>query len=421
MIISGGTTLTPDGWLEADVTISHGLVESIDASGRATDAAFKTLDASGCLVGPGFVDIHTHLREPGQTWKEDISSGSRAAAVGGFTAIVAMPNTDPPIDSTKVVDLVAALGEAAGIVDVAPAAALTLGRGGTQPVDLMALYEAGVRIFTDDGDSVADPGVLRQVMEIVADLPGAVVAQHAEDAAMTAGGHMHEGEVSRRLGIGGLPASAEADVVRRDLQLVRETGAHYHCQHVSSKMTVDMIGEAKQQGLRVTAEVTPHHLTFHDAALSDLDTNFKMYPPLRTEEDRVALGVALADGTIDAVATDHAPHQDAEKAVSFDQAPRGVIGLETAASAVWEVFGDRDILFRALSTSPASIAGLKSHGRPLREGSEANLVIFDPNAGWKADEFASKSSNSPYLGREMRGRVKATLHRGVLTYEGRER
>jgi dihydroorotase len=275
--IRGGTVLTPKGWRSVDVLIDEGRIVGLAEEGDRMNGAL-VIDAGGCLVGPGFVDLHTHLREPGQTWKEDVASGSRAAANGGFTAIVAMPNTEPPIDSPKVVELVAALGEEADLVDVVPAATLTIARSGTAPADIAALYDVGVRIFTDDGDSVANDDVLRRVMEIAATLPGAVVSQHAEDRSMTLGGHMHEGVISRRLGVGGLPAAGEEEVVRRDIGLVRRTGARYHCQHVSSQRTVELIRDAKHAGLPVTAEVTPHHLTFDDRDLESLDTNFKMYP-----------------------------------------------------------------------------------------------------------------------------------------------
>jgi dihydroorotase len=234
---------------------------------------------------------------------------------------------------------------------------------------------------------------------------------------MTLGGHMHEGVISRRLGVGGLPAAGEEEVVRRDIGLVRRTGARYHCQHVSSQRTVELIRDAKHAGLPVTAEVTPHHLTFDDRDLESLDTNFKMYPPLRSEDDRLHLIGGLADGTIDAVATDHAPHQREEKAVPFDQAPRGVIGLETAAAAVWEALGERDRLFDTLSSAPAAIAGLGAHGRPVAPGEAANVVVFDPIAEWTVTSFHSKSANSPFRGRKMRGKVRATIRRGQITYQ----
>ena len=413
IVIQNGTVLTGDGWAEVDVAISGGLIVGIgnDLEGGVV------IDGSDCFVGPGFVDLHAHLREPGQTWKEDVTSGSLSAAAGGFTAIVAMPNTDPPTDSPKVVELVAALGADVGLVDVVPCGALTIGRAGHVSSDLEALYRSGVRMFSDDGDSLENTELLREIMIVIAGLDGAVLAQHAENALLTRGGHMHEGAVSRRLGVGGLPAEAEAEVVKRDLDLVRETGARYHCQHVSSKMTVAIVSAAKEEGLPVTAEVTPHHLSFTDEDVASLDTNFKMYPPLRSESDRQALIDALGDGTIDVVATDHAPHQRDEKDAAFSEAPRGVIGLETAAAVVWDTLADPDALFRVLSTKPAEIAGLSAHGGAIRVRNHANVVVFARNETWRADSFRSKSANSPYLGAEMTGRVKATIHEGIVTYQ----
>ncbi|MGD2043709.1 MAG: dihydroorotase [Acidimicrobiia bacterium] len=413
IVLRGGRVLTAGGWVEADVTIERDRISHI--GGRSRGAT--ELDATGCLVGPGFVDLHTHLREPGQTWKEDVASASAAAAAGGFTAVVAMPNTQPPLDTPGMVSLVADRGVAVGLNQVVPAAALTLGRSGEVPVDVAELYEAGVRIFSDDGDSVGDAGVLRRVMKAVADLPYGVVAQHAEDANRTAGGHLHDGELARRLGIGGLPAAAETDVVARDLELVAETGVRYHCQHVSAEATVDLIRQAKRDGLKVTAEVTPHHLSFDERDVANLDTNFKMYPPLRSPADRAALVEGLRDGTIDVVATDHAPHSPAEKDVTFAQAPRGVIGLETAASAVWQVLGHEDRLFQVLSRAPAGIAGLDDQGAPLHVGGPANVVLFDPGAEWVPSTFVSKSSNSPYRGRPLPGVVRATIYRGRIVHQ----
>ena len=412
IVLRSGEVLTAEGWLRADVAIADG---SVVAVGSGLDAE-TTLDVSDCLVGPGFVDMHTHLREPGQTWKEDIASGSAAAAAGGFTAVTAMPNTDPPIDTPKVVEVVSRSKAREKLVEIVPAAALTVARAGAVPTDVRGLYEVGVRLFTDDGDTVSDSVVLEEAMLGIARLPGAMVAQHAEDTALTTGRHMHEGAASRRHGRAGMPPEAEAGIVRRDIDLAARTGASYHCQHVSAKMTVELIRHAKESGIRVTAEVTPHHLTFDDSSLAVLDPNFKMYPPLRSPEDRASLVEALRAGIIDAVATDHAPHLPEEKDVDFDTAPRGVIGLETAASAVWEAVADRDLLFRAMSMNPARILGLVDQGRPLGPGTPANIVVFDPNARWHATSFRSKSSNSPYLGREMRGRVVATICRGELVH-----
>ncbi|HJQ77009.1 MAG TPA: dihydroorotase [Acidimicrobiia bacterium] len=414
IIIRSGEVLTADGWRTADVTVDGDVVTGV-GSGSGADVE---IDARGCLVGPAFVDLHAHLRDPGQTWKEDLSTGSRAAAAGGFAAVVVMPNTDPPIDTPKLIEEVKGRGAEVGLVEVVPAGALTVGRSGATPADVTAMYRSGARLFTDDGDSVADEEVLRRLMKEIAGLPGAVVAQHAEDAARTADGHLHEGRVSRRLGVAGMPAEAEADVVARDLEIVAETGARYHCQHVSSRMTVELIATAKKRRLPVTAEVTPHHLTFDERDLAGLDTDYKMYPPLRGDDDRSALVNALIHGIIDAVATDHAPHTAEEKDVPFATAPRGVIGLETAASATWQALGDRDIFFRVLSMAPARIAGLTAQGRPVEPGAPANLVVFHPAGDWVPTDFHSRSANSPWKGRRMRGVVKATLHDGIITHGG---
>jgi dihydroorotase len=412
--VTGGQVLTEDGLVEADVWVEGDRVAAVGSHPAAGE--HRVIDAGGMLVGPGFVDIHTHLREPGQTWKEDIASGSHAAAAGGYTAVVAMPNTDPPIDTPALVRKVQKAGDETGLVLVEVAGALTVGRLGRRPCDIDGLYRSGVRLFSDDGDSVADDEVLGEAMSAVAGLPGAVVAQHAEDRAMSAGGHMHQGIVSEQLGIAGIPARAEFLIVERDLALVAATGAAYHAQHVSSARTVELIREAKVTGLKVTAEVTPHHLTFDESALLTLDTDLKMYPPLRSADDRQSLRDGLRDGTIDAVATDHAPHTPADKGVGFDLAPRGVIGLETAAPAVWEAVAAPGRFFEVMSTTPARIAGLARHGRPIEPGSPANLVVFDAGQTWVPERFLSKSSNSPYKGREMTGRVMLTIYEGMVTH-----
>jgi dihydroorotase len=413
IVIRGGEVLTPAGWIPADVAVEGDRIVTVggDLNGDID------IDASGCWVGPGFVDMHTHLRDPGQTWKEDLESGTRAAAAGGFTAVTAMPNTDPAMDTAQMVETV--LGRAAdlAVVEVVPSAALTTARSGITPVDVEALYKMGVRLFTDDGDSVADAEVLLEVMRRIAELPGALVAQHAEESTLTTDGHMNSGAMARRLGIGGLPAEAESRVVERDLALAASAGAHYHCQHVSAETTVELVASAKKAGRAVTAEVTPHHLTFEESYLSDLDPDFKMYPPLRSEADRQALLTAVEDGTIDVVATDHAPHLPEEKRAGFTAAPRGVIGLETAASAVWEALGDRDRLFAVLSQKPARLLGLDDQGRAVSPGTAANLVVFDPSAFWTADTFSSKSSNSPYRGRRMQGKVRSTIYRGTVVHQ----
>lgn len=414
IVLQGGTVLTADGIRVTDVVIDG---DTIHQLGPIEGTSEVVIDASGCWVGPGFVDIHVHLREPGQEWKEDIASGSRAAAAGGYTAVVAMPNTVPAIDEGHRARFVLERGRETGLCHVVPAGALTKDRAGIELARLDELLDAGVRVFTDDGDSLADAGLLRRAMEYLANRD-CVISQHAEDAGLTAGGHMHEGSVSSRLGMGGLPSLAEEAVVARDIALVRLTGATYHVQHVSSAGTVELIRQAKAEGLPVTAEVTPHHLAFDHREVESMDPNFKMYPPLRSPEDAAELRKALIDGTIDAVATDHAPHADHEQEVPFEEAPRGVIGLETAAAAVLTHTDlDQAAFFDRMATAPARIGRIADHGQPLAEGSPANLVVVDPQATWSPDRFHSRSQNSPFLGHKLRGSVRATIYRGRVTHQ----
>lgn len=408
MIIRNGAVLTVGGVVrKADVRIEGGLVAEV-GNGLNGDEVF---DAAGAWVGPGLVDLHVHLREPGQEWKEDLTSGREAAAAGGFTTVVAMPNTDPPIDAGHV----AAHVRRHDGVEVVPAGCLTLGRRGERLAHLDDLWAAGVRIFTDDGDTVADAGLLRRAMEYLAQL-GGLVAQHAEDPGLARHGHMHEGSVSSRLGITGLPAVAEEVVVARDLRLAELTGCRYHVQHVSTAGTVELLRAAKAAGLPVTAEVTPHHLVFDHRAVESMDPVFKMYPPLRTPEDVEALVEALRDGTIDCVATDHAPHSAHEKDVPFEEAPRGVIGLETAAAVVNQRCGfDQAEFFDRMADAPRRILGRPPHH--VAAGEPADLVVFDPDAPWTAGEFRSRSENSPWKGSEMRGRVRMTVAGGQVVYQ----
>ena len=414
ILIEGGSVLTENGFEALDVLIGDDCVIQIGVTTGVNGA--QVIDATGCLVGPGFVDLHVHFRDPGETWKEDFESGSIAAATGGFTAVVAMPNTEPPLDNLEVIVAAKERARKIGLIELAFASAITKGRLGVELVDVEGLYDVGVRVFSDDGDSVSGDAVLREVMTRLSGLDGAVVAQHAEDASATKFGHMHHGEVSRRLGIGGMTSEAESNVVSRDLQLVRETGARYHCQHVSSERTVDLIGAAKQEGLAVTAEVTPHHLVFTDEDVEQVGTDLKMYPPVRTARDRACLVSALNSGIIDVVATDHAPHTESEKSVDFDKAPRGVIGLETAAAAVSSVVSGPQRFFEVMSRTPARIGGFTHQGGFVEVDSKANLVVFDPDVEWVPRVFASRSANSPFQARQMRGRVKATVSRGNLVY-----
>ena len=414
IVIRNGSVLTDQGIRRCDVAVDGGVVAAVGEVDAPPDA--RVIDASGCWVGPGLVDLHAHLREPGQEWKEDIETGSRAAAAGGFTAIVAMPNTVPTIDAGHRAGFVAERGSRAGYCRVAPAGAITIDRAGRELAHLDELWEAGVRLFTDDGTTLADAGLLRRAMEYLAGRD-CVIAQHAEDPGLSTDGHMHEGSVSSRLGMAGLAALAEEIIVARDLALVRLTGANYHVQHVSTAGTVELVRSAKEEGLPVTAEVTPHHLTFDHSQVETMDPNFKMYPPLRTPEDVAELRRALVEGTIDAVATDHAPHTDSEQEVPFEEAPRGVIGLETAASATLAAASlDQQTLFERMSINPARIARLERHGHLIGPGVPANLVVIDPEVRWVPQRFLSRSQNSPFAGRSLRGRVLATVFEGALTH-----
>lgn len=379
----------------------------------------RVIDAGGAWLGPGLVDLHVHFRDPGQTWKEDIESGARTASAGGFTAVVAMPNTEPPVDGRGSASEAITRARAIDGVLIGVAGALTRGRAGIEMADLDAMYEAGIRIFSDDGDSVPEAGLLRMIMSYLSDLPGAVVAEHAEDRSLGLNGHMHEGTMSARHGIVGLPGLAEDVIVARDLAIARDTGARIHIQHVSTAASVDLIRQARDQSVPVTAEVTPHHLALDDSALADLDPNFKMYPPLRSAGDRAAVVEALREGVIDAVATDHAPHAAAEKAVPFEEAPRGVIGLETAAAVTSAALScDQAAFFNRMSIAPARIGGLERQGMTVEPGSAANLVLFDPDRRWVPGPFASKSENSPFKGIELTGKVLATIYEGQISYEG---
>jgi dihydroorotase len=416
MLLRGGTVLTPEGPVDADVLVDGAVIAAVGANLDAAGA--DVLDCTGCWVGPGLVDIHVHLREPGQEWKEDVASGSAAAAAGGFTAVVAMPNTDPAIDAGHLASHIVDRGRRVGLVDVAVAGAITAARAGERLAHLDELWAAGVRVFSDDGDSVADAGLLRRAMEYLADL-GGVVAQHAEDRGLSRDGHLHEGSVSARLGMTGIPAAAEEVVVARDLALARMTGVDYHVQHVSTAGTAELVRAAKGEGLAVTAEVAPHHLTLDHTAAASTDSAFKMYPPLRTADDVEALREALRDGTIDAVATDHAPHAAHEKDVPFEEAPRGVIGLETAVPLTLAAIGRSiELLYDRMSVRPARIARLERHGRLPAVGGAATLTVIDPGLSWTVESTHSKSRNTPFLGAQLQGAARHVVLEGRVTVRG---
>jgi dihydroorotase len=414
-VIRGGRVVDARGERPADVLVRDGLVVEVGEGLRGE----RELDAAGCFVAPGLVDLHVHLREPGDEEAETIDSGARAAARGGFTAVVAMPNTRPPLDDAAVVAAVLARG-AGSTCDVVSSACITKGRAGSELAPMGEMHALGVRIFTDDGNCVADAGVMRRALEYARSLPGAVVAQHAEDPALARGGHMHEGAWSSHLGIPGRPAAAEDLIVARDIELAALTGASVHFLHVSSARAVDMVREAKARGLPVTAEAAPHHFTLTDAACASFDPMFKVHPPLRTPVDIEAIKAGLADGTIDAIATDHAPHTPEAKERTFEDAPPGMLGLETALALTLTELVEPGVLglvdaLALLSWRPAAIAGIGDrHGGPVEPGRPANLCVIDPAATWEVDpaRLASRARNTPYAGRKLTGRIRHTVLRG---------
>ena len=398
--------------------VHDGVIAEVGTGLDATGA--QVIDADGAVVAPGLVDIQVHFREPGREDAETVETGARAAALGGFTAVVAMPNTTPPLDDAKVVGAVLELGRRAAC-HVTVAGCITRGREGHELAPMGELYDLGVRIFTDDGDCVADANVMRRAFEYARALPGAVIAQHAEDPALVAGGHMHEGEWSARLGIPGRPAAAEVTIVARDLELARLTGGRYHVLHMSTAGATALVRAAKADGVRVTAEASPQHFTLTDSECASFDPVFKMNPPLRSSDDVDAIVAGLVDGTIDAIATDHAPHPPATKELPFEEAPPGMLGVETAlAVAITRLVEPgalslRDVLAR-LSWQPARIAGLDAHGHGLAiaPGNPANLCVIDPSETWVVDaaRSASKSRNTPWAGWKLTGRVRHTILRG---------
>lgn len=414
-----GATL-PDG-TTADVLVADRVIAEI---GSVTTKAERTIDADGLRLLPGLVDLHTHLREPGREDAETVLTGSRAAAVGGFTAVLAMANTNPVTDTAEAAERVLDLGRAAGLVDVQPVGAVTKGLAGEELAELglMARSRAKVRVFSDDGRCVHDARVMRRALEYVKAF-GGVVSQHSQDPALAGPtACCHEGELSGRLGLPGWPGIAEEVIVARDVMLARHTGSRVHVAHVSTAGSVEVVRWAKAQGIDVTAEVTPHHLLLTTDLLSSYDPTFKVNPPLRPAEDVEALRAALADGTIDAVATDHAPHARHDKEHAFVDAAFGMLGLETALSVVTTVMVESGRLdwagvARVMSENPARIAGLEGHGRPIAVGEPANLTLVDPAAQVVVDRAASVSlsRNNPWHDRKLTGRVIATLLRGTPT------
>ncbi|WP_280262289.1 dihydroorotase [Nocardia wallacei] len=404
-----------------DVLLDDGEIRQIGTDLGVVDV--ETVDGTGQILLPGFVDLHTHLREPGREDTETIESGSAAAALGGFTAVFAMANTSPVADTAVVTDHVWRRGQEVGLVDVHPVGAVTVGLAGKQLAEMgtMAAGEAGVRLFSDDGHCVYDPLIMRRALEYANSL-GVLIAQHAEEPRLTGGAVAHEGPTAARLGLAGWPRAAEESIVARDALLARDAGARVHICHASTAGTVELVKWAKGQGISITAEVTPHHLLLDDSRLETYDAVNRVNPPLREASDAAALRRALAEGVIDCVATDHAPHAEQDKCCEFAAARPGMLGLETALSIVVRTMVEPGLLdwrgvARVMSENPARIAGLDDQGRPLAVGEPANLVLVEPDTSWtvRATELASISDNTPYEAMTLPARVTATFLRGRVT------
>jgi dihydroorotase len=409
------------GGAPADIHLAGGVIAAV---GERLDAPGATvIDAAGLIALPGLVDLHTHLREPGREDAETVETGTRAAALGGYTAVHAMANTEPVADTAGVVEQVWRLGQQAGYVDVRPVGAVTVGLGGSQLAELGAMADsaARVRVFSDDGSCVADPLLMRRALEYVKAFDG-VIAQHAQEPRLTEGAQLNEGETASRLGLAGWPAAAEEAIIARDCLLAAHVDAALHICHVSTAGSVEIIRWAKSKGWRVTAEVTPHHLLLTDDLAGDYNTVFKVNPPLRTRADVTALREALADGTIDCVATDHAPHPVEAKETEWAAAANGMTGLETALRVVHRAMVETGLLdwagvARSMSARPAAIGRVPGHGQPLVAGAPGNLTLYDPAGEAVVDPagHASKSRNSPFTGMPLPGGVVATFLRGSAT------
>lgn len=431
VLILNGRVVDPVSGLDArrDLLLRHGKIAAVELPGGLKGVEAKeAIDAAGMVVAPGLVDIHVHLREPGQTYKETIATGTAAAAAGGFTSVVAMPNTVPVNDSVAGLEWMLS-PERGAVVKLFAMPAATMGSMGATLTDFAALHKSGAVGFTDDGKPVLEDAMMRKALTAAARL-GVPVSQHAEDTHLTGGCSMNAGPVAFRLGLRGMTVEAESRIVERDIQLLREIESaeglrpHLHVQHVSTGRALEAIREAKRQGLHVTCEAAPHHFTLTDEAIGDYDTNAKMNPPLRAEADRQAVLAALADGTVDCIATDHAPHAAHEKEQEFERAPNGITGLETALGLALRVLHKRQRLslgqiISLMSAAPAGIISLAGRGS-LSVGSFADVVIFDAGAEWRfeAKDSRSKSKNTPFDGAAMLGRVKATICEGRVVFRG---
>ncbi|HOM28979.1 MAG TPA: dihydroorotase [Deltaproteobacteria bacterium] len=417
MIVKGGRLIDPASGRDAlaDIVIAGGRIEGIFPPGKAKGGGGETIDATGLWVLPGLIDMHAHLREPGQEYKEDIASGSAAAAAGGITTVVCMANTDPVNDNPTVTRSIIDRARAVGLARVLPAGAITMGLEGRRLAEMGLMKRSGIVAVSDDGRPVEDASVLRRALEYASTF-GLPVILHSEDKSLAGKGVMNEGPLSARLGLPGIPAAAEEAMVCRDLAVARYAKTPVHITHVSTGGALAAIGACKETSLGMTCDVTPHHLLLTEEALSAYDTVFKVNPPLRTEIDRLALLEGFRNGPVDCIATDHAPHAADEKALDFDLAPFGVIGFQTLLPAIMKIHLEHDIPFMRLlacvTTNPARILGIE--GGVLFEGARADLVLFDPKAVWTLteDRVLSKSKNSPFLGWQFTGKVVRTLLEG---------
>ena len=409
---------------EADVVVSRGRIAAVAAG--LSEEGREVLEARGMVLAPGFLDLHVHLREPGEEEAETLQSGLAAALRGGFTAVCCMPNTRPPLDNAALVEGVAAKARELGLADLFPIGCISRGREGRELAELalMHLSEARVRAFSDDGSGVQDAALMRRAMEYVSAF-GGIIVSHAEDAALARGGQVNEGRISSAMGLRGMPALAEEVMTARDLLLAEHTVCRLHLAHVSTARCVRMLREAKQRGVPVTAEATPHHLLLSEEDIAGYDTVFKVNPPLRTPGDIRALREAVADGTIDAVASDHAPHRPEDKEREFDYAPFGMVGMESAFAVLHDGLvarGDMGLmrLIELLTCGPARALGLQApeYGAGIREGARADLVLLDTQSEWTLDAhaFASKGRNCPFHGRRVKGRVYCTVKNGKVAY-----
>lgn len=424
LLIQRGRVLDPAGGVdqEMDILLRDGRVAAVAPPGKLRGEAAQTVNARNCIVAPGLIDLHVHLREPGQQHKETIATGTAAAAAGGFTSVCAMPNTVPVNDSVEITRWMQAPQRGA-MVNVFPIAAATVGSAGEKLTNFAALKKAGAIAVSDDGKPILDDNLMRQALQTASRLKMPVV-QHAEDTRVTVGCSMNYGPTSFRLGVHGMPNSAESSVVERDITLARETKGHVHVAHLSTREALDAVRNARKAKLRVTAEVTPHHFTLTDDNVGEFDTHFKMNPPLRSNPDRDALIEGILDGTVDVIATDHAPHAFHEKQVEFERAAFGIVGLETALPLVLTVLHHHFKLslwriVELLAANPAKIFGLEGRGT-LTKGAHADVTIFDPKKKWTFDatQSLSKSRNTPFDGWNFVGKAVTTIVAGKIVYEG---